>query len=411
MDKFIKGIFNKIRSLKKKHIIIGIAIIMSIIIFIVAVQIIQEKSYIKEVKNKEYDSANDFKTAKEYIIYSGNEYIKEEDSKVDNITKDIYLRFKVDLFEDEESNEEFYTDLINIVANTLYYDNFRLIDKDKNLIITVFCDKENNTVRNTYYNGIENYFSIQNSKKMLQKYSEIEEREYQVNSNILNNIITNNWEISKIKFNNRKDVKNDYLIYDNLMVRNISKKIYNIVFLNNYNEPIINGIKVGTSQEEIINKLGQPDYDSLGIIGYKDKNIYVFFGTNTVSVYRVENDESLYDGFIDLVEEFRQTKSSKKFILNLTEIWDDFNEYEVEDNYIEIEYALKGVKIQFNVTNEHGIILYDNYKGKIEKDTNIYDIKGKENYELPLYTYIHSDESLILNSEINRAFEFEEIDS
>ena len=195
------------------------------------------------------------------------------------------------------------------------------------------------------------------------------------------------------------------------MVRNISKKIYNIVFLNNYDEPIINGIKVGTSQEEIINKLGQPNYDSLGIIGYKDKNIYVFFGTNTVSVYRVENDESIYDGFIDLVEEFRQTKSSKKFISNLTEIWDDFNEYEVEDNYIEIEYALKGVKIQFNVTNEHGIILYDNYKGEVEKGTNIYDIKGREDYELPLYTYIHSDESLILNSEINRAFEFEEIDS
>ena len=411
MDKFIKSIFNKIQSLKKKHIIIGIAIIMSIIIFIVVVQIIQEKSYIKEVKNKEYDSANDFKTAKEYIIYSGNEYIKEEDSKVDNISKDIYLRFKVDLFEDEESNEEFYTDLINIVGHTLYYDNFRLIDKDKNLIITVLCDKENNTVRNIYYNGVENYFSIQNSKKILQNYSSEEQKEYEVNSRILNDIVNNKWEISKVKLKNRKEVKNDYLIYDDFMVRNISKKIYNIVFLNNYDEPIINGIKVGTSQEEIINKLGQPNYDSLGIIGYKDKNIYVFFGTNTVSVYRVENDESIYDGFIDLVEEFRQTKSSKKFISNLTEIWDDFNEYEVEDNYIEIEYALKGVKIQFNVTNEHGIILYDNYKGEVEKGTNIYDIKGREDYELPLYTYIHSDESLILNSEINRAFEFEEIDS
>ena len=70
------------------------------------------------------------------------------------------------------------------------------------------------------------------------------------------------------------------------------------------------------------------------LISVIHKNIYVFFGTNTVSVYRVENDESIYDGFIDLVEEFRQTKSSKKFISNLTEIWDDFNEYEVEDNYI-----------------------------------------------------------------------------
>ena len=144
------------------------------------------------MKNKEYSSSNDFKTAKEYIIHSGNEYIKEEESTEENIQTDIYLKFKVYPFEGDESNEDFYNSLIRVVARTLNYDNYRLIDKDKNLIITVIGDKENKTVKNIYFNGVENYFSIENSKKSIKEYKDIEEKEYEVNSNILNTCIKMN---------------------------------------------------------------------------------------------------------------------------------------------------------------------------------------------------------------------------
>ena len=195
------------------------------------------------------------------------------------------------------------------------------------------------------------------------------------------------------------------------MVRNISKKVYNIVFFKDYQEPIINGIKVGTKQEDIKLELGEPDFESLGIIGYKSKEIYVFFGENTASIYRVEKKEKNYNEFIDLVEEFRNNKNSKQLVAKLTDIWDDYNDFEVKEDNIYVEYALKGVVIQFNITNEHGIILYNNYIGEIEKGINISDAKDKDDYELPKYTYVHTDEDLVLNSEINRAFKFEEISS
>ena len=151
MGKYIDVFLNKIKKMKKKHIIIGIICVIVIISIMLIANFIKEKKYTEEVKNKEYSSSNDFKTAKEYIIHSGNEYIKEEESTEENIQTDIYLKFKVYPFEGDESNEDFYNSLIRVVARTLNYDNYRLIDKDKNLIITVIGDKENKTVKNIYF--------------------------------------------------------------------------------------------------------------------------------------------------------------------------------------------------------------------------------------------------------------------
>lgn len=411
MKEYMNQILNQLKQIEKKHIIMAVVIFMILIVLISVIGYLKEELYKEKVKNNQYESSSDFKTAKEYLIYSGNEYIREEKSKEENIETDIYVKFAVNLYEGEESNEEFYTDLANIVAHTLSYSNYRMIDQEKKLIITVISNMEEQTVTHIYYNGVENYFSIEDSKKSLESYTQKEGRDCEIHSTIVRQLIDNDWLISKVQFGNKKEVKNDYLVYDNFMVRNITNKIYNIVFLENYQEPIMDGLKVGTSQEEIKQKLGEPDYEYSEIIGYKTKDIYVFFGTKTVSVYRVQKSQDGYDSFVDLVQQFRENKSSQQLVAKLTEIWDDYNYFEVEDNYIDIRYALRGVKIQFNVTEEHGIILYNNYIGEIEKGVNLDEIKDRSNYHLPKYTYVYADEDLVLEAEIDRAFEFEEISS
>lgn len=411
MKEYINQIWNQLRGLKKKYIIITIVVFIILITIITVIGYIQEESYKKKIKNNEYESSSDFKTAKEYLIYTGNEYIKEEESEEENIETDIYVKFAINLYEGEESNKEFFTDLVNIVANTLSYSNYRLIDQEKNLIITVISNMKEQTVTHIYYNGVENYFSIEDSEKSLKNHIKNEGRNCEINSTTVKQLIGNDWSISKMKFGNKREVKNDYLVYDKFMVRNITTKIYNIVFFKNYQEPIINNIKVGTSQDEIKQKLGEPDYEYSEIIGYKTKDIYIFFGTETVSVYRVENSRDGYEDFVKLVQEFRDNRNSRQLVAKLTDIWDDYNYFKVEDNYIDIQYALRGVKIQFNVTEEHGIILYNNYNGEIEKGLNIVAVKDRNGYQLPKYTYVYADEDLVLEAEIDRAFEFEEIGS
>ena len=95
MKKFLK------KSLDKNTIKIIIIIIFILILIIILINIIkyfQEQKYINKVLNTEYAEYEDFKTAKEYIIYSGNTYIKEVESSENDFYKDIYMKFKYDLY-------------------------------------------------------------------------------------------------------------------------------------------------------------------------------------------------------------------------------------------------------------------------------------------------------------------------
>ena len=404
-------ILNKLKKFNfKKIIIVTIITLLVFSIIFVLYRYVEDKKIKDIVNNKQYSSYKDFESAKEYIIYSGNKYIKEQNSNIDGVYKDIYLTFKEEPFVNGKSNEQEYMSLINIVANTLNYSSFRLIDEEKNLTIFVECNQKDKTVMHVLFNGEENYFSKIDSLNSLNNFSQ-NERNLEIQSEIIKNLIEQNWSYTAINHWQRKAIENDYFIYDEFMTRTISKKIYNIVFFKNYSQDVLNNLKVGASREKIEKELGEPDFDSLGIIGYKGKDIYVFFGKNTISIYRVENAIDGNDEFIELLNQFRQNGDSKEFISKLTDIWDDYNEYKVENNYIYIEYALRGLKIQFNVTDEHGVIFYKNYKGQIEQDITLSSIKNIENYKLPKYTYIYGEVDLLLDDEIERAFKFGEISS
>ena len=406
MKKFLNELFDFIKKMGIKKLIISTSVILVFLFLLITIiNVIEKNNFKNKVESKEYSSYEDFKTTREYIIYSGNEYIKEEKSKVEGIENDIYVKFKEGPLENNIDNEQDYESLIYIVANTQNFYNFRLIDKDRDLVIIVECDQPSKRVTRILYNGEENYFEREKSIKSLENLNNKEEKSAEIQSTILNNIINNNWNASVVKPSERKETKNDYYIYDQYMVRVISKKIYNIVFLNNYNENIINGIKVGTNQEEIKQQLGEPDFDELGVIGYKFSNIYVFFGEQTTSIYRVETEEK--QELIEILSEFRESKNSKQLASKITDIFDDYNDFKVEGNCIYIEYALRGFKIQFNVTNEHGIIFYNNYKGYIDRDLKLTDVKNKE--QIPLYTYIYGEEDLVKEAEIKRGFSFGEI--
>ena len=64
----------------------------------------------------------------------------------------------------------------------------------------------------------------------------------------------------------------------------------------------------------------------------------------------------------------------------------------------------KGFKYYFQFT-------LNSYARDIEKGINISDVKGKNDYQLPKYTYIYAEKNLVFESEQNRAFKFEEIGS
>lgn len=393
------------KKIKSKQIFFVILILLIVIFLDMVISNFLEKKYRENIKNTEYSTFEDFKTAKEYIIYSGNTYIKEEKSKQENFYKDIYMTFKKDLYTKEKSNQYFYERTIKIIANTLNYENFRIIDDEKQLLITVIC--EDKSVKRIYYNGDENYFEKKDSIESIKNFEDTKITEFNIQSKVINNLIKNDWYFAKVQFGTRTNIQNQYEIYEKegIRIKNIERKVFNVVFLKDYKEKIVNNLTTESTTEEIVNSLGEPTFKEYGIIGYKGKDIYIFFGEDFVSIYRIENDTKGYEEFVEIQKNFREDKDVKKLISKMTELWEDFDTYKVESNSVNIRYSLRGIEIKINIDKENGFVFYNNYIGKIDQNLNLAGLKNS-NQELPKYTYVNATKDLVQEYENQRAMLF-----
>lgn len=377
-------------SKSKKTVILLISSIVLFIIILITRNIFIQKA----LTNKEYNSLDDFKTPKEVIDYMGGKYIKEQTSTEENFNLDIYVIFKVNLYEGENSNEDYFRKTVRIMAYTLKFDSFRLIDEEKQIMVSVVCDKENSLISRTYINGDEYYFQNQDSNIEFNKIKEEKITDFDIQSKELLKLINSNW--SKNTFDLSKgDTFDKYVILNEIAVRPVYKDIFNIVFRYDYSENILNNITTKTSLDEVIQILGAPTFGNKekGLIGYKGKDIYVFFSYGQVSVYKVESYKT--EELINIIKNFGESGEVKKFVSSITSMWQDYDYYDYNTDFIDLRYSLKGIKIQFNVTNRHGLIVYNNYAGDLEQ---LKRLKEEEKLEEIYF----ENENLVYEAEIER---------
>lgn len=143
-------------------------------------------------------------------------------------------------------------------------------------------------------------------------------------------------------------------------------------------------------------------------MGYKSNDIYIFFTTEDISVYRVEKEYEGLEDFFVLIEKFERDQSVKEFVSGITDIWPDYDVYRWNKNYVDLRYTLKGVKIQFNVSNMDGIIYDQNYTAEVRRNLTLQDIKN-DITKLPKYTYFEN-ESNIWELEYQRFYDKTEVD-
>lgn len=365
---------------KNKKMLITLIVLLIVLVSILLLRTILEK---KQEENKQYTTIEDFKTPEDVVRYLGGEFIKQEESKAEGFESDIYIKFKVDLYTDKISNEEYYNQMMDMISYTLNYKSFRLIDDEKEMLIAVICDSENGRIKRKYINGDSNYFGNAESQNNLQQMKETKTTAIEIQSPELTNLINNNWKSTSTNFGTKTGELGKYDLYEleGIQVRNVYKKVFNIVFKENYENPVINGITTKTSEEEIKQILGEPSIISndMNIFGYKGKDIYVFFEENRISVYRVEYYDS--SEFEQIVEKYLLDKDVKQFVSSITDIWPDYDEYEYGSEYINLEYALKGIKIRFNVTKNHGVIIYNNCDKAIFSEADSKLLKNNVFYE------------------------------
>ena len=108
------------------------------IIFVFIILLILVIKRIIEYKVMPKNSVDDFATIKEIVEFDGHKYIDTKDSLDENCKKDIYVNFsKPTINEDGTTNKNLYEILISHVAAKMTNQKFRLLDEEKNLIITV----------------------------------------------------------------------------------------------------------------------------------------------------------------------------------------------------------------------------------------------------------------------------------
>lgn len=342
-----------------------ILIVLFVLIFILFCLVLALNSAKKDVT--ETIDYKDISSIKDVIEYHKSKYISEKNSSEVGFYLDVYVDFKVPLYNGYDSNEDYFNVLIEDCAKVMNYYSFRLFDEKKDIKIYVVCDKVK--VKKIIINEMEDYFIYNDSQNSLKRYQEIPNTEFSITSSLLNTCISNNWS-KDTYFGERDSIFKSYNIYfdEGIKVRIIDGSIYNIIFTDKYLENVIEDITTATKKDYIVTRLGKPTFEDeeTGIFGYKNEQIYIFFSNNEISVYRNSNINS--DDFFDLSDKYSSGDLDLlEFMNELTYMWPDYSEYIYGQDMVYIKYPLKGIEIRINYGDINGILVYNNNKSTLSK--------------------------------------------
>ena len=369
---------------KKEISLIKVLLIM---IFIIMITIF---IFIIIRNNKKYTSIEDFDTIKEVVEYMGSEYIDDYRTNSNYIRK-VELKFKyLPYNEDKTSNENYYNQMIGFIAEVIGYSNFILHDAENEIEVRVQCDPNSRSVVNVNINNIDNYFSVNDNTNAISSYTKVNNIDTIINSVELIKLINNNWGYSEELFGTKDSYYSNYDIFfdEGIETRVIKNeiltdesetdinKVFNIVFTKKYNKSVINNLYTNSGLAEVINILGEPQFGSKdnGLIGYKSDKMYIFFTGSQISIYRLDSPDKTT--FAKIVTKFIEEKNSKDLISDLVNIWPDYDNStnNMDEDSRSLTYTLYGIKVQFNITNEHGIILYNDFSGNVTEDVTFEEI-------------------------------------
>lgn len=380
-----KGVFTK----KEKIMLVIGGILLFIIILGITLMPTRKNSKNNTTANST-DLNRDLTTIQEVVEYLEATFISSETSKTEGYDIDIYVSFPYNLFEGDISKEIYFKNFYEQIARVTNFKSFRIIDSNRKITIEVKCNSSK--ITEVKINGETDYFKKEASRRSQENELEFEIKEFEVNSDELRSLINNNWitQNATLGTPESKFYKYDVYFDEGYEIRTIQGKVFNIVFNKKYGKAVIEDYAPGDNLEKIEAVLGTP-YKYSGMIEYKTKDYYVIFSTDEISIY--PNRRFEYTEFEELVEKYNEQQDMNDFIYNLTDIWSDYDNYNFSDNYVELSYTLKGVKISFSSRDSSGIQIYENYKGNLKDEAKEY----KD-------TYYMLNKNLMMETEKERRF-------
>lgn len=361
-------------SLNKRNVIIIFLIIVVIIVGSILISnIIKnlnstpdlpeiEGALVDEQGNEIKVTSTQYDTMKEAVEKLKVAFVKQTVSDKKGFVTNLYVKFNRKL---TSENETYFNDFIKTMVVYTDYNSFSIIDEENNINIDVYCEK--NAIQKIIINGKENYFAGLKNQEASNNYEEYKITKVDVEAEELKQIIEDNWNLEAQRYGAEEGEYFDYKT--SIKIKVIDGKVFNIVFKRTYLDDVVSGLKTTSTLEEVNEVLGEAtfkDFNTVPPHGYKTKDFYIFFTGQQISIYRIQKSDLTLQNAISNLE--KSDGNISKFLEEITSKWEDYDTYEENGNKFEVQYTLRGLKIQNKNAYEPKITIYGNFEGAIKNN-------------------------------------------
>ena len=198
--------------------------------------------------------------------------------------------------------------------------------------------------------------------------SVIEPTPMSVNAMPLKMLVNNSWDRIKSNLTDGYVIDGDgkYIYEEGYTLYCDGIKVQNIVFNTNYKDKVVGEIKIGTASKDLKSSLGTPSFQdkSIGMIGYKTKDLYVFFYDNEISIYPNKNlNNKTFESKLLTYYYGNYSKDRTNFVLEMKRDFSDFFAIQQGENVI-LRSVNRQIEIILGENKQTEIIIYNGYKAE-----------------------------------------------
>lgn len=282
----------------------------------------------------------------------------------------IYVKFDRRLYnEDGTSNKEFFNKIINELTDFLQ-ETYYLIDEENEINIKVFYIEDSEPI--IRINDSENFYESTDANTYLgiDSVDIVGEKNILINEGTLQSLSISGMKYSSITntLGEKEGIdENGYEIYAGGDIK-IAKyendnSVRNIVYSGEYLTEIVSRVEENYSLNKVIEEYGDPAFGSLSdrYVGYRNRDFYIFFYEDEVSVYGYGYGENFK--FEKYLREYIVDWDLAKFAKVTRAVWEGYYKYEFNEETEELLliYPSKGVEINIKGNDHKGITFYSNY--------------------------------------------------
>lgn len=163
-------------------------------------------------------------------------------------------------------------------------------------------------------------------EKKVDKDGKIIEEDILVNALPIISLNNNNWDRMQAKLSGFQLDESGNAVFEEGYTLYCNQKYVNcIVFNNTFEKEVVGHLKVGTDFKTIEDNLGVPTFRKKDSLGYKTKEVYVFFYENEIAVYPNRNISN--NSLEELINSYEQKSYEKGRTYFLVDIRNNYNDF------------------------------------------------------------------------------------